>query len=343
MAAPTSRATAAASAATATRLRDSPRRPRREISPDSSAGGTATAGPNTAAAAWRSRSAGSIGPTTRAARSSAEGGAVEHPPAAHQRRPQGLGGGPRRHQRDRPRRRLHRRGAGADGGGRRQRRRGRPGPAPAPPPAVRWPPPPARPRSPGAPATGGPRHPRRRSSAAPGSGESARASSTQIGSDGGRRRAHDQGRDKVDARLVRTPARPGRATRGRSAGRWQPDAPRGRCRRRRARSAARRRAPAGGRPRGCARPPPRPPGRPRPRAGPPAAGPRALRAGLQRGPGAPGVERLQHARAHLREGGGGDGEVVGAHGRAPGERGEVAQGRIDVADAVGRRRRGSLR
>ena len=41
--------------------------------PASSAGGTATAGPNTAAAAWRSRSAGSIGPTTRAARSIAVG------------------------------------------------------------------------------------------------------------------------------------------------------------------------------------------------------------------------------------------------------------------------------
>ena len=88
MAAPTSRATAADSVATATRLRERPSRPRREISPASSAGGTATAGPNTAAAAWRRRSAGSMGPTTRAARSSADGAQsrVRSPPSSAARR-----------------------------------------------------------------------------------------------------------------------------------------------------------------------------------------------------------------------------------------------------------------
>ncbi len=67
----------------------------------------------------------------------------------------------------------------------------------------------------------------------------------------------------------------------------------------------------------------------------PQAVPRALRARLEGGPGTARVEGLEHPGADLREGGRGGGEVVGAHGRAPRERGEVAQGGIDIADGVG--------
>ena len=70
----------------------------------------------------------------------------------------------------------------------------------------------------------------------------------------------------------------------------------------------------------------------------PEAVPRALRARLERRPGAARVERLQHPGPHLRERRRGGGEVVGPHGGAPRERGEVAQGRVNVTDGVGGRR-----
>ena len=160
-----------------------PGAPSREINPASRAGGTATAGPKTAAAAWRSRSAGSIGPTTRAARSSADGAQSKVRP----RRP--------------PARRAASRRRGAPPPAppgpptpaprpRRPRRRRSPTAAPAPPRACTCSStgrpvasPPARPGSRRGPGRC-PAPSETQIDAAPGSPASARASSIQIGSPG---------------------------------------------------------------------------------------------------------------------------------------------------------------
>ena len=300
VAAPTSRATAADSAATATRLRDRPSRPRREIRPGSRAGGTATAGPKTAAAAWRRRSAGSIGPTTRAARSSADGRAVEGAAAADQRGPQRLGRGARRDQRHRAGGGLHRRGPGADGGGGRQGRE----------PSGRLH------LHLGGEAGGGAHllHQRRQQGGRQVAGAVRHADPPRAGLGGelGRlrdpprvarvgRRPHDQRRDELDPGLL-AGAGDGGVRLGvvhRVGGADPPHAAVGGAEHEAPHDVGRQRA---GRPRGCARPTTTPTGVVAGLAQDRAqAVPGALRARLERRPRAAGVEHLEHLRAHLGE------------------------------------------
>ncbi len=238
--------------------------------------------------------------------------AVERARAAHQRGAQRLGGRPRRHQRHRPGRRLHGRRAGADRGGGRQRRQAPRAPAPAPPPAARSPRRPAPPGSPEAPATGGRRRPRRRSRPRPASAASARASSIQRASDApGAGPTISVGTNSTPASCAGARHRLHRLGVVERVGRRAPGARR--CRRRRARTGARRRARAARSPhrlrdahddphRGAA-------GLAQDR---PQAVPGALGARLERRPRAARVERLEHARAHLGQRRGRDGEVVGA-------------------------------
>ncbi len=304
--------------------------------PASSAGGTATAGPNTAAAAWRSRSAGSIGPTTRAARSIAVGeqSRVRPPPTSAARSVSADG-------------RADTRATGpadactadapactaavADSGAR-------------PPGACTC----TSIGSPVASATRATSAPRAagamcpapsdtQSVLAPGSAARARASSIQRASEIVGRRPDDQGRDELGAGLL---ARPRDGAEGlriveRVGGADPRDARVDRAQHEAAHQVGREGRVAPQVPRAHHHAHRRALGLAEHR---PEAVPRALRARLEGRPGAARVERLEHPGPHLRERGRGGGEVVGPHGGAPRERGEVAQGRVNVTDGVGGRR-----
>ena len=308
--------------------------------PASSAGGTATAGPKTAAAAWRRRSAGSIGPTTRAARSSggrAVAGERPRPPTSAARSVSADG-------------RAETRATGpadactaeapaataavADSGA------SPPGACTCTSTAGRSPRPPAatsaaeRPRAPGA-RRRRTRRCVRRARAARRARAPPRSSAGRPGSGAGPTIRVGTNSAPASSQARATGPRASGSLSG-SVARIRGDAPSTAHEHEAAHQVGRegRVAPAG-----SARPPPRPPAcaglaqhRPQPV-------PRALRARLE---GRPGAARRRAPRAPCaptsRERGRGGGEVVGPDGGAPGERGEVAQGRVDVTDGVGGRR-----